>query len=267
MPFTDVIKEESLVRSRRSCCICNDFVGRYTNVHHIIPEAQGGPSTIDNAIVLCLRCHGEVGHYNPKHPIGNKYTPNELIRLRDEWWKWCSENPGRPLPKHPISISPSQIILSTDNRWQTKTIFSVYNTKQQFYYEVWVKIVIDSPDIQCNDISIEILKGGTSLKLSAGNIEMDAVALQLIGTDQAGNKSIFISIRSISPHELYSFQIEQKPTLKISPSSTHKINIGISGFSDNSPSTFEGSSQASIGFTPPERMTITSTRVLLRRKN
>jgi 5-methylcytosine-specific restriction endonuclease McrA len=60
MPFSPSTKVEALVKSRRCCCVCRDFAGLYTNVHHIIPEAQGGPDTLDNAIVLCLRCHGEV---------------------------------------------------------------------------------------------------------------------------------------------------------------------------------------------------------------
>jgi hypothetical protein len=59
------------------------------NVHHILPEADGGPNTLDNAIVLCLKCHAEAGHYNPRHPLGVKYSPSELRRHRDEWWKYC----------------------------------------------------------------------------------------------------------------------------------------------------------------------------------
>lgn len=98
MAFGENVKREALVRSKRCCCICNQFAGLFINVHHIIPEAQGGPDTLDNAIVLCLRCHGEVGHYNPLHPIGNKYSQEELIRHRDEWWKSCKENPHMPLP-------------------------------------------------------------------------------------------------------------------------------------------------------------------------
>jgi hypothetical protein len=55
-------------------------------VHHIEQEADGGSNTIENAIVLCLRCHSEAGHYNPRHPIGAKYSPSELVRHRDQLW-------------------------------------------------------------------------------------------------------------------------------------------------------------------------------------
>lgn len=105
MPFPHLDKEEALVRSRRYCCVCHEFAGLYTNVHHIIPEAQGGPNTLDNAIVLCLRCHGEAGHYNPRHPIGNKYSPAELRRHRDLWWERCEQHAGVPLSPHDLDAS------------------------------------------------------------------------------------------------------------------------------------------------------------------
>jgi 5-methylcytosine-specific restriction endonuclease McrA len=85
MPFSKKNKEEILVKTRRSCCICHIFIGRNANVHHIVQEADGGENSIENAIVLCPNCHAEAGHYNPKHPLGNKYSPEELIMHRDKW--------------------------------------------------------------------------------------------------------------------------------------------------------------------------------------
>jgi hypothetical protein len=65
-------------------------------VHHIVPEADGGPSVLENAIALCLRCHAEAGHYNPRHPLGTKYSPEELRRHRDEWWEHCASGQVGP---------------------------------------------------------------------------------------------------------------------------------------------------------------------------
>jgi hypothetical protein len=110
MPFSPSTKVEALVKSRRCCCVCRDFAGLYTNVHHIIPEAQGGPDTLDNAIALCLRCHGEAGHYNPNHPIGNKYSPTELRKHREIWWKWCEQHPTVPLSLSD-SVAPPELAL------------------------------------------------------------------------------------------------------------------------------------------------------------
>ena len=92
MPFSRDVREDALVRSGRYCCACGTFAGRDIEVHHIVSEADGGPDTIDNAIPLCSRCHGEAGHYNPRHPRGTKYSPDELRRHRDEWWTYRANN-------------------------------------------------------------------------------------------------------------------------------------------------------------------------------
>ncbi|OHY71218.1 HNH endonuclease [Marinobacter sp. AC-23] len=89
MAFPRAVRENALVKARRHCCVCHEFAGRSVNVHHIIQEADGGENTLENAIVLCLRCHAEAGHYNPKHPLGTKYAPSELIRHRDAWFSAC----------------------------------------------------------------------------------------------------------------------------------------------------------------------------------
>ena len=86
MPFPDSVRLEVLVRSGRHCCVCHQFAGRTANVHHIAQEALGGTNTIDNAICLCQRCHSEAGHYNAFHPLGTKYSPQELRAHRDAWW-------------------------------------------------------------------------------------------------------------------------------------------------------------------------------------
>lgn len=89
MPFSDLVREESLFKARRHCCVCHEFAGRSVNVHHIKQESDGGANTQENAIVLCLRCHAEAGHYNSNHPLGTKYRPRELIKHRDAWHEEC----------------------------------------------------------------------------------------------------------------------------------------------------------------------------------
>ncbi len=105
MSFSHRIREEALLRSHRYCCICHKFAGRDVNVHHIIQEVDGGLNILDNAIVLCLQCHSEAGHYNAKHPIGTKYSPEELKRHRDQWWEHCRINPQGSTPNQAEDIS------------------------------------------------------------------------------------------------------------------------------------------------------------------
>lgn len=89
MPFSQKIREDAIVKSDRHCCVCHKHKGVKLNVHHIIQECEGGENILENAIVLCLDCHSDAGHYNPKHPIGLKYSPSELKRHRDKWWAYC----------------------------------------------------------------------------------------------------------------------------------------------------------------------------------
>ena len=96
MPFPRAVRDEALVKSHRRCCVCHEFGGRSVNVHHINPEADGGPNTIENAICLCLRCHAEAGHFNSRHPMGTKYSPAELHAHRDQWWQHCLAHPEEP---------------------------------------------------------------------------------------------------------------------------------------------------------------------------
>ena len=76
-----------------------------------MPEADGGPNALENAIVLCHRCHGEAGHYNPRHPIGNKYSPRELSRHRNLWWEWCERHPGVPAYGYDVDIPLPELTL------------------------------------------------------------------------------------------------------------------------------------------------------------
>lgn len=51
-------------------------------VHHIHPEAQGGPNTLDNAAPLCGSCHGQYG--------GNPVLRKQMREMRDHWWARCA---------------------------------------------------------------------------------------------------------------------------------------------------------------------------------
>jgi hypothetical protein len=79
--FPEDVKIKCLLWSDRHCCLCGKQRGTGIEIAHI---DACGPSTIDNAIPLCLNCHEKVGHYNVEHPKGNKYRPKELISRREQ---------------------------------------------------------------------------------------------------------------------------------------------------------------------------------------
>lgn len=85
MPFSSNVRTDALVAAARHCCTCHRYKGVKVEVHHIVQEAESGDNTSANAIALCFDCHTDAGHYNPLHPRGTKFSPQELRQARDEW--------------------------------------------------------------------------------------------------------------------------------------------------------------------------------------
>lgn len=68
----------------RHCCLCKKACGIDIEIHHIIPTGKGGADTLENLIPLCFECHSRVQHYNEKHALGTKYSPDELSEWREQ---------------------------------------------------------------------------------------------------------------------------------------------------------------------------------------
>lgn len=61
-------------------------------IHHILPQEQGGQDTFENAIPLCFDCHSDAGHYFAKHPKGTRFSPQELKKHKETWFNIVKEN-------------------------------------------------------------------------------------------------------------------------------------------------------------------------------
>lgn len=86
MAFSEAIKLEVKKRANLKCCLCHENWA--TEVHHIVPQAEGGPSTGENAAPLCARCHGLYG--------GNPDLRKHIRISRDMWYDFCEkESPLR----------------------------------------------------------------------------------------------------------------------------------------------------------------------------
>jgi len=72
--------------------VCHRYKGVKVEVHHIEQEALGGENTYENAISLCFDCHADAGHYNPEHPRGTKFSPNELKKAKETWIDLVKKN-------------------------------------------------------------------------------------------------------------------------------------------------------------------------------
>jgi hypothetical protein len=57
--------------------------GLFIEVHHIIPESQGGPDSEDNAAPLCASCHAAFG--------GNPDKRKTIREMRDFWYERCDK--------------------------------------------------------------------------------------------------------------------------------------------------------------------------------
>ena len=84
MPFSESIRTKVLLWSDRHCCLCKKPCGINIEVAHIENEVEGGKNVLDNAIPLCFECHGNIGHYNPKHPKGTKIKAEEIKKRREQ---------------------------------------------------------------------------------------------------------------------------------------------------------------------------------------
>lgn len=80
MPFDQLVSDSVMVKCGRHCCICRRFKPTLLQVHHILPESEGGMSTEDNAIALCINCHSDV---HTKRPFVRRFSPDELAGHRD----------------------------------------------------------------------------------------------------------------------------------------------------------------------------------------
>ena len=85
MPFPEPIKLEAKRRASFSCVVCKQ---PFVEVHHITPEAQGGPNTLDNAAPLCGSCHDLFG--------GNHDKRKQIREMRDFWWEVCEKSNANP---------------------------------------------------------------------------------------------------------------------------------------------------------------------------
>lgn len=76
MAFSEKTKLLAKRKSSFRCCICHKA---FVEVHHIIPQSEGGDDTLDNAAPLCSTCHDLYG--------GNPEKRKSVKQMRNHWWE------------------------------------------------------------------------------------------------------------------------------------------------------------------------------------
>jgi hypothetical protein len=84
MPFSERVKHLAIIKSAFRCCVCHK---PFVEVHHLVPEADGGPDDLTNAAPLCSSCHDLYG--------GNPDKRRTLRQMRDHWWELMEERRRR----------------------------------------------------------------------------------------------------------------------------------------------------------------------------
>ena len=84
MPFTEKIKKEARILADGKCGWC-ERGGFLLEVHHIIPQKDGGLDTPENAIALCPSCHAMLdGNPLLRKQLGERREALERRRKRDQ---------------------------------------------------------------------------------------------------------------------------------------------------------------------------------------
>jgi len=86
MDSPDSVKREARQKVHYACvwCFRQEF---FIEVHHIVAQENGGPSTLENAAPLCPQCHTHIGP--------NPDLRRQLRERRDWWWAECARR-GTP---------------------------------------------------------------------------------------------------------------------------------------------------------------------------
>ncbi|OGT72989.1 MAG: hypothetical protein A2W76_02805 [Gammaproteobacteria bacterium RIFCSPLOWO2_12_47_11] len=80
MAFSESLKLEIKRKAHFTCCLCK-AVG--IEIHHIIPQEEGGSDAEDNAAPLCPSCHETYG----ANPQKRKF----IREARDFWYEICEK--------------------------------------------------------------------------------------------------------------------------------------------------------------------------------
>ncbi len=111
MAFPEAGVARLLADCKRHCCVCLRWCGSRIQLHHIVPQAQGGPDDIDNAIPVCLDCHAEI---ESRSNMGRHFSPSELHEHKRRWLEICRDRPDVLMQanRHNSATGPLEAVLA-----------------------------------------------------------------------------------------------------------------------------------------------------------
>lgn len=76
MAFSEKVKKQAREKACFRCVICHR---PFVEVHHILPQSEGGADTLENAAPLCAECHDLYG--------ANPQKRKQIRQMRDHWYE------------------------------------------------------------------------------------------------------------------------------------------------------------------------------------
>lgn len=99
MAFSEQVKNEVRRKSLNRCVICQR---PFAEIHHIIPQEENGPDTIENAAPLCSSCHDLFG--------GNASKRKQIQKMRDDFYEMIEAMRHTPIERfEPITENMDRI--------------------------------------------------------------------------------------------------------------------------------------------------------------
>jgi hypothetical protein len=115
MAFPENLKVRLRKKAFHQCCLCFKMP---IDIHHIVPQEQGGPDTEDNAAPLCPTCH---------RIYGNNVDHRKMIReARDNWYEKCSKRFAEDAEQFRVLAERME-----NNENNTKILFSMMELLKQ----------------------------------------------------------------------------------------------------------------------------------------
>lgn len=155
MAFSEQVINQVKELADFTCCRCKHIS---FEVHHIIPQKDGGPDTLENAAPLCPNCHADFGD----NPIKRK----EITQMRDLWYKRVKEkyNQQSPINFSVLSSIDSKLEALANN--QDRALIDLKETLKKVAIETIEQMTAGTAQITASGIANATISPSVSLSPS-----------------------------------------------------------------------------------------------------
>ena len=148
-------------------------------------------------------------------------------------------------------------------------MIKVYNKTDEVYYQIVIKIVIQASKVLTSHIKIDPRKHEPTpgLEVRTGFLALSADAIRHDGTDEAGNKAIFLWLACLDPRSVRTFVLQNKCPHMPPVSEQPQAFITVASFDQEPASVLQSveSGEVAISFKPPKNVVIESIHLLMKR--